>query len=341
MFDYTTVELDALSTIDPDVDAILKSGGIPKPDIDHSDSNKAIKQLRESSAAWSRSVEREGVNCKKDSYRTRDGYENRLLVFRPAGLPTDQQLPLVVHIHGGGGCLGGPEETTMLCQDLTLQNECVVISISYRLAPEYKFPIGRKDCFDAVKHISTHAADFGADLSLGFIIGGHSYGASAAAIISLHAKDIGIEAPITGVYLGAGSYIGTNVPHEYHEYLRSRTDERCQDAAVLDRKTWALFGASYSPDLTSPLSKAYNTDKKDAFSDQPRAYFQVCGMDILRDESLIYRDILKKNGVDTLLHLYPGMPHIFWNIFGAGTTKQSDKWVVDTKGGFKWLLHRN
>lgn len=124
MFEYTTEELDALPTIDSDIDAILKSGSIPKPDIDYSNSEKAIGQLRESSAAWSRPVEREGVDCKQDSYCTRDGYENRLLVFRPTGLPTEQQLPLIVHIHGGGGCLGGPEETTQLCQGLTLQNQC-------------------------------------------------------------------------------------------------------------------------------------------------------------------------------------------------------------------------
>lgn len=341
MFQYTTEELDALATIDPDVDAVIKSGSIPKPNIDFTDGQKAIEQMRAITKAWAPVPEHEGVDCRRTHYSTRDGYQGRLLVFRPTNLPKEQQLPLIIHIHGGGGCLGGPEETTKFCQDWTLQNQCVVITISYRLAPEFKFPIGRKDCADAVKYIATHAADFEVDLSLGFILGGHSYGASASAVISLIAKDIGIEAPITGLYLGAGSFIGTNIPEGYEEYLRSRTDERCLESPVLDRKSWALFGQSYKPDLTSAWAKAYNTEKVDAFKGQPRAYFQVCGMDLLRDESLIYLDILKNNGVDTRLDLYPGMPHIFWSVFGPGTTRQSDKWAVDTKEGYKWLLRRD
>jgi acetyl esterase/lipase len=341
MLEYTTEELDALAIVDSDVDTIRKSGKIPKPDIDYTDSEQAVKNLRELFKSWTRPVENESVDCSLSSYRTRDGHENRLLVFRPAGLPKEHQLPLIIHIHGGGGCLGSPESTTRICQNLTLQNQCVVVTISYRLAPEFKFPIGRKDCFDAVKHVATHATDFGADLSLGFIIGGHSYGASAAAVISLHTKEIGIEAPITGLYLGAGSYIGKDIPEGYQEYLRSKTDERCQDSPILDRKTWALFGASYNADFTSEWAKACNTNQADPFKGQPRAYFQVCGMDILRDESLIYGDILKSNGVDTRFDIYPGMPHIFWDVFGPGTTKQGDKWAVDTIEGFKWLLHRN
>lgn len=49
-------------------------------------------------------------------------------------------------------------------------------TISYRLAPELKFSVRRKDCFDAVKPIAAHAADFGTDLLLGFVMGGHSWG---------------------------------------------------------------------------------------------------------------------------------------------------------------------
>jgi acetyl esterase/lipase len=38
-------------------------------------------------------------------------------------------------------------------------------------------------------------------------------------------------------------------------------------------------------------------------------------MDILRDEDLIYEQLLAENGVETKLDLYPGMPHIFWSTF--------------------------
>ena len=46
----------------------------------------------------------------------------------------------------------------------------------------------------------------------------------------------------------------------------------------------------------------------------PRCCFQVCGMDMLRDNSLMFEDILKTNGVATSLDIYPGAPHIFWDV---------------------------
>lgn len=63
-------------------------------------------------------------------------------------------------------------------------------------------------------------------------------------------------------------------------------------------------------------------------------------MDILRDDSLIYQDILLKNGVDTRIDVYPGAPHLFWNMFKPGTTKQSDTWLANTTAGYKWLLRK-
>lgn len=47
MFEYITKELDALAITDPDIDAILKSGKIPKPDIDYTNCQTAVKELRE------------------------------------------------------------------------------------------------------------------------------------------------------------------------------------------------------------------------------------------------------------------------------------------------------
>lgn len=340
MISYSLEELDALAIIDPELDAIRKSGKIPRPDIDYTDHGKAVQHIRDLAEAWGKLVVHDRVFYERTVYHARDGYENRLLVFRPAELPKEERLPLIVHIHGGGGCVGSPESTADFCQDLVLQHHCVVVATSYRLAPEFKFPIGLTDCVDAVKHISAHAGDYGADLSLGFVIGGHSYGASASSVISLHAKEVGLEATITGLYLAAGSYIGQNVPEGYQECFRSRIDERCNNSPVLDRRMAALFTESYAANHTSIWYRACNVNSSNAFRVQPRTYFQVCGMDILRDDSFIYRDILVNNGVETKIDVYPGMPHVFWNVFRPGSVKQSDIWANDTREGFKWLLRQ-
>lgn len=72
----------------------------------------------------------------------------------------------------------------------------------------------------------------------------------------------------------------------------------------------------------------------------PPAYFQICGMDPLRDEALIYEEILREEiGVKTLVDLYPGLPHGFWSWWtDAGFTK---KFRDDCVKGMKWLLEQS
>ena len=59
-------------------------------------------------------------------------------------------------------------------------------------------------------------------------------------------------------------------------------------------------------------------------------------MDILRDEDLIYEQVLAENDVETKLDLYPGMPHIFWSTFSMFA--QSKKAASDFVNGINWLL---
>jgi acetyl esterase/lipase len=63
-------------------------------------------------------------------------------------------------------------------------------------------------------------------------------------------------------------------------------------------------------------------------------------MDPLRDEALIYEEILSEdNGVKTLVDLYPGLPHGFWSVWTeAGFTKT---FRDDCVKGMKWLLEQS
>jgi len=72
----------------------------------------------------------------------------------------------------------------------------------------------------------------------------------------------------------------------------------------------------------------------------PKTYhFQVCGMDPLRDEALVYERILRQEqNTRTKLDVYPGVPHGFWSFFPD--LNVSRKFVQDTVKGVEWILQQ-
>ena len=121
-----------------------------------------------------------------------DGHPIALRIFRPCDVPDTQVLPLLVFFHGGGHCIGGPVECfDYACQRLCAQIGCVVVSVDYRLAPEFPFPTGVDDCWHSFKHAVSNASKWGADAQR-VCVAGDSAGGNLSAVISLLARDAGI-----------------------------------------------------------------------------------------------------------------------------------------------------
>lgn len=91
-------------------------------------------------------------------------------------------------------------------------------------------------------------------------------------------------------------------------------------------------------DPASPLMVPFHYGKLDrGHEGVPPAYFQVCGLDPLRDEALIYERILREEaGVKTTLDLYKGLGHYFWTNWPG--LEMSRVFVEDTVKGVRWLL---
>ncbi len=236
-----------------------------------------------------------------------------------------------------------------------MAHSAVVICPSYRLAPEFPLPFSICDAWEALEFAASESRKCNSailpkctDPRVGLLVGGESAGAGLAASLAHLARDHHIQPKITGqILLCAGGLISSaHVPAKYRDRYLSLTQN--ENAPIVDKELLALFESAFKPDPTSKLWASFDQhDPRDQGTGSVRhghldvapAYFQVCGMDILRDDGLIYAEILRGLGVETRVDVYPGTPHVFWSVFSW--IKATAQWKEDTKAGVGWLLGRD
>ncbi|CZR51824.1 related to Putative sterigmatocystin biosynthesis lipase/esterase STCI [Phialocephala subalpina] len=330
----TKEELLALAEINPELEQIIKKYG-PIPSLTAaSDISKIRQQLlarkREMTAA-SESTE-EATYVEEDrQIPVRDGTTIAVRIHKPKNPPADGS-PIFVIYHGGGFCLGGLDNETLLCRRFT-ELGGIAVNVDYRLAPEHPFPVPPQDAYDALKWTSENFIKLGGNPKKGFLVGGISAGANFSAIVTHLYRDDKLSPPLTGTYLSIPTCMTAELcPEKYKPFWLSR--EQNKDAPILNNDSMRLFERLYNSD---PKSKYRTPMLFSSHKDLPPTYFQICGMDPLRDEALIYEDILREeSGVKTKVDLYPGLPHGFWSYFPEA--EFSKKLQVDCVESLKWLL---
>ena len=65
---------------------------------------------------------------------------------------------MIVHFHGGGWSLGALDQSDWLCSQVCIGVGAVVVSVDYRLAPTYRFPIAVIDSLAAVNWVAANSA---------------------------------------------------------------------------------------------------------------------------------------------------------------------------------------
>ncbi|VUC27436.1 unnamed protein product [Clonostachys rosea] len=265
----------------------------------------------------------------------RDGTTSRTLLFKPSAKPADGSA-LVVLIHGGGFLIGTPEMEVPACVNAVKAYGCVCLSVGYRLAPESKYPTPYEDCWDVLQWTRSHAAELGADLSKGFVLGGTSAGGRMTGTLALWARDSNMQPPLTGLYLNATSLAYADaIPGPYRHLYRSHVEAEAREGRRA-QKSKDTFEKALDPDIHSEVWNplGWPTDHHGL----PRTYLQVCGTDYHRDEALIFERILRlEHQIDTRVDVYPGMPHVFW--FKFRNHPACKLFYKDTVAGLGWLLH--
>ncbi|KAK3696597.1 hypothetical protein LTR37_017850 [Vermiconidia calcicola] len=319
-----------------------------KFELDWDDDQEAISTLRQF-VAFQELADRKdpGVNEETLHAVARDGHQLPLRVFRAAKANAVHvelsRSPLIVLFYGGGFILGSPTSMAALARSLVKRFNAVVVAPTYRLAPEYPFPTGVNDGWDAVAWIAENAEVLEADPNQGFLVGGISAGGNITNVVTHLARDRGLQPLITGNWLSVPGVRlapknADELPQKYKERLLSRAQEAVIDSRTLPPGMVKLMNRSNKRDENSELASPLIWPTDMGHKKMPRTYFQVCGADTGRDEALVYDDMLKAEGIETRLDVYPGLPHAFWHSLKG--LPESKRWLQDTLDGFAWLLNR-
>ncbi|EWY81581.1 hypothetical protein FOYG_15809 [Fusarium oxysporum NRRL 32931] len=331
-------EILASAQPDPDFLQILKSSSPPPlpTNIDiptlRATSNKHKNEARDALGGPPPNLTERDIEIP-----VRDGSSILAYIYSPSDVVPGDELPIFLFFHGGGFCLGTRHDDMESNRVLALKAGIIIVCLDYRLAPEHPFPQAIHDGVDALHWIAHNPTQVhpSASPSAGIIIGGTSAGANIANGVVYLNRDLGSPAKVTGQFLGVGPLLPPPfVPEKYKDDCVSHQQNK--DVTIPPEELARAFTAAYKPDPNSPI--AVPAVHPSGHSGIPPTYFQVCGLDGLRDESIIYERILQQDNISTRLDLYPGLPHHFWEFFPQ-LTKQVEKRTNDTVEGIKWLLH--
>ena len=221
-------------------------------------------------------------------------------LFRPRSAAG--ALPGPCWIQGGGYVLTAADLDDQWCEDIAQTQNCVVISVGWRRAPEAPYPAAHDDCYGTFVWAVDNAKSLDIDASR-VAIGGASSGGGAAAGVALRARDRA-EAPLVHQLLIYPMIDDRNVT--------------ASSQAVTDPELWsrhnnvlawqAYLGDLYGTDRVPPYAAPYRATDLAGLAP---ATILTAELDLFVDENIAYAQRLMHAGVPTELHVYPGANHGF------------------------------
>jgi len=224
-----------------------------------------------------------------------------LRAFRPQGTKADEVLPALVYFHGGGWVIGDLDTHDVTCRQLANGARCAVVSVDYRLSPEYRFPAAADDCIAATEWVAAQAKALAIDPRR-IAVGGDSAGGNLATVVALAARDAGGPALCYQLLVYPAIDQRQNTP----SMTRNATWYPLTDQAI------KYFRGHYLPDEKDWTDWRASPHFAKSLAGLPPAYVLTAGFDVLQDEGRAYAERLAKEGVATEYKDYPDMVHGFF-----------------------------
>ena len=214
---------------------------------------------------------------------------------------SEKNLGLCVFIHGGGWVFNNLDDYDDVCRRIAMQSGHAVLSIDYRLAPEFAFPVPLEDCLTATRWAHENAASLGCDASR-MVVCGDSAGGNLATLVAQH----------------------SGVAFKMQLLIYPATDARCITESyrknalgyLLTAPGMQWFYGHYlsggKGSITDPLVSPFLASDA-VLAKMPPTLVITAEYDPLCDEGEHYAKKLTALGVPTSLIRYFGQIHAFFN----------------------------
>ncbi|RUM19978.1 alpha/beta hydrolase [Rhizobium vallis] len=216
-----------------------------------------------------------------------DGMVQRIPIrrYRPRKITT---RTILLYLHGGGFVVGSLESHHAICAEIADFAGAELVSVDYRLAPEYRWPAQTDDGFAVLKHLLS--------ANNKVVLIGDSAGGNLAAGLALRARDEELPGivgqvliyPALGGNLGAGSYI-----------------EMAQ-APGLTTADVAYYREILQAPAGNPIAEPVHAS---SLAGLPPTFITVAHFDPLRDDGRLYAAQLAEAGVEVWFREEPQMVH--------------------------------
>ena len=173
-----------------------------------------------------------------------------------------------------------------------------MVSLDYRLAPEWRFPTAVNDSWDALDWLVQQGPALGLDVTR-LAVGGDSAGGTLAAVAALHARDIGLKLALQLLI-----YPGTT------DHQDTPSHQRFAHGPVLDKPLIDWFFKQYIAEADRSDWRFAPLKSADTDGVAP-AWIGLAEVDPLVDEGVLYADKLRASGVPVDLEIYRGVVHGF------------------------------
>ena len=222
--------------------------------------------------------------------------------------------PAVYTMHGGGMMFGHYLGNLDSYDSWLLAHDVVLVSVDYRLAPEFTDPYPVEDSYAGLLWIAAHATTLGIDPER-IVIAGQSAGGGLAAGTALLARDR------SGPRLLAQILISPMLDDTDSTTSTKQIDGVGVADRAMTRFGWNAYlaGREGSEDVSIYAAPARATDLQGL----PETYIDCASAEVFRDETVAYASELWRCGVQAELHVWPGAFHGFTSMVPDATISRT------------------